>query len=44
MARRAFDFRPDQTPEELIAKRHARERAKAWLQRWMGLGPDMRCP
>lgn len=44
MARRAFDFRPDQTPEEKIAKRHARERAKAWLVRWMQLTPDMRCP
>lgn len=44
MARRAFDFRPDQTPEEKIATRHARERAKAWLVRWMKLTPDMRCP
>jgi carboxymethylenebutenolidase len=43
MARRAFDFRPDQTPEEKIAKRHAREKAKAWLVRWMKLGPDMQC-
>lgn len=43
MARRAFDFRPDQTPEEKIAARHARERARAWLARWMPLGADGRC-
>lgn len=43
MARRAFDFRPDQTPEEKVATRHARERAKAWLVKWMKLAPDMRC-
>lgn len=44
MARRAFDFRPDQTPEEKIATRHARARAQAWLMRWMKLTPQMRCP
>jgi carboxymethylenebutenolidase len=44
MARRAFDFRPDQTPEEKIATRHARERAKHWLMKWMKLTPEMRCP
>ena len=43
MARRAFDFRPDQTPEEKIATRHARERAKNWLMKWMKLTPEMRC-
>lgn len=43
MARRAFDFRPDQTPEEKIAKRHARERAKEWLARWMKLDNNMQC-
>ena len=43
MARRAFDFRPDQTPEEKIATRHARERAKQWLIRWMKLTPSMQC-
>lgn len=43
MARRAFDFRADQTPEERIAKRHARERAKTWLAQWMGLTPEIRC-
>jgi carboxymethylenebutenolidase len=44
LARRAFDFRRDQTPEERIAARHARERAKGWLVRWMKLSPDARCP
>mgnify|MGYP004700976075 CR=1 FL=1 len=43
LARRAFDFRLDQTPEEQIAKRHARERAQRWLMRWMKLTPEMRC-
>jgi len=43
MARRAFDFRPDQWPEEKIATQHARERAKAWLMKWMKLTPAMRC-
>ena len=44
MARRAFDFRGDQTPEEKIATRHARERARDWLYRWMRLGPKGECP
>ena len=35
MARRAFDFRADATPEEKVAARHARERVKAWLGRWV---------
>ena len=39
MARRAFDFRADQTPEEKIAMRHARQRADAWLKRWMNPAP-----
>lgn len=43
MARRAFDFRRDATPEEKIATRHARARAKDWLTRHMKLGPDGRC-
>ncbi len=43
MARRAFDFRPDQTPEEKIAARHARERAKNWLIKWMKLTPEAKC-
>lgn len=43
MARRAFDFRPDQTPEEKIAARHARQRADKWLKSWMKLDPNGRC-
>jgi carboxymethylenebutenolidase len=35
MARRAFDFRRDQSPEERIATRHARQRARDWLRRWL---------
>jgi len=35
LARRAFDFRADQSPEEKIAAKHARQRAKDWLNRWM---------
>jgi len=31
MARRAFDFRADATPEEKVAAAHARERVRAWL-------------
>ena len=44
MARRAFDFRADKTPEEKIATRHARERSRDWLYRWMKLGPNGECP
>jgi carboxymethylenebutenolidase len=44
MARRAFDFRADQTPEEKIAARHARLRAKNWLTQWMKLDSKMQCP
>jgi carboxymethylenebutenolidase len=44
LARRAFDFRRDQSPEEKIAARHAWARTKAWLARWMKLSPDGRCP
>lgn len=44
MARRAFDFRRDATPEEKIATRHARERARQWLVRHMKLGDGGRCP
>ncbi|MFA5083203.1 MAG: dienelactone hydrolase family protein [Hydrogenophilaceae bacterium] len=43
LARRAFDFRPDQTPEEKIATRHARQRADQWLQRWMKLDRPGQC-
>lgn len=35
MARRAFDFRADASPEERIAARHARERVRGWLKRWV---------
>ncbi len=35
MARRAFDFRADATPEEKVAAKHARERVKGWLSRWV---------
>ncbi len=43
MARRAFDFRRDASPEEKIATRHARERARHWLSTHLGLGADGRC-
>lgn len=43
MARRAFDFRNDQSPEEKIAARHARQRVKDWLAKWMKLDDKMRC-
>jgi carboxymethylenebutenolidase len=43
MARRAFDFRRDASPEEKVATRHARQRASAWLVRHLKLGPDRRC-
>jgi carboxymethylenebutenolidase len=43
LARRAFDFRPDQTPEEKVATRHARQRVKDWLHRWMKLDARGQC-
>ncbi len=43
LARRAFDFRADQTPEEKIATRHARQRAEAWLKWWMKPGRAGSC-
>lgn len=43
LARRAFDFRNDQGPEEMIATRHARERVKNWLRKYMKLDKDGRC-
>jgi carboxymethylenebutenolidase len=43
LARRAFDFRADQTPEEKVAARHARQRTQQWLQRWMKLDAGNRC-
>ena len=42
-ARRAFDFRADQGPEEKIAARHARQRADRWLRQWMRLDESGRC-
>jgi len=35
LARRAFDFRVDQSPEEKQATQHARERTIAWLHKYM---------
>ena len=43
MARRAFDFRRDATPEEKTATRHARQRARDWLIRHMNLSPQGQC-
>jgi carboxymethylenebutenolidase len=43
LARRAFDFRNDQSPEEKIATRHARERVKNWLRKYMKVDQDGRC-
>lgn len=43
MARRAFDFRPDQSPEEKIATRHAAQREREWLRRYMKLDAAGRC-
>ena len=43
MARRAFDFRADASPEEKVARRHARERAREWLARHLGLDAAMHC-
>jgi carboxymethylenebutenolidase len=45
MARRAFDFRNDATPEEKIAARHARERVRSWLVRLRHMRriPEGRC-
>lgn len=43
MARRAFDFRPDQSPEEKVAARHAAQRERDWLRRHMKLDPTGRC-
>ncbi len=43
LARRAFDFRADQSPEEKIATRHARKKAQDWLYRWMKLDKNGKC-
>jgi len=43
MARRAFDFRADQSPEEKMATAHATRREREWLRRWMALDAQGRC-
>ena len=43
MARRAFDFRSDATPEEKIAARHAAARERDWLRQYMKLDDGGRC-
>lgn len=43
MARRAFDFRPDQSPEEKVATRHAAQRERAWLRSYMKVDAQGRC-
>lgn len=43
MARRAFDFRVDQSPEEKVATRHAAQREREWLRRFMKLDARGRC-
>ncbi len=43
LARRAFDFRADQSPEEKVATRHAAQREREWLRRWMALDERGRC-
>lgn len=43
LARRAFDFRNDQSPEEKIATKHARERVRDWLRKWMRVDKNGRC-
>lgn len=44
MARRAFDFRADQSPEEKVATKHAMQRERAWLRQHMKLDAAGRCP
>jgi carboxymethylenebutenolidase len=43
MARRAFDFRADQNPEEKIAARHATQRERDWLRQHLRLDDAGRC-
>ena len=43
LARRAFDFRADQSPEEKIATKHARQRTKDWLWKWMKVDAKGQC-
>ncbi len=44
LARRAFDFRVDQTPEEKVATVHAAAAERAWLRTHMKLDANGRCP
>lgn len=43
MARRAFDFRADQSPEEKVAAHHAAAAERAWLHQHMKLDAQNRC-
>jgi carboxymethylenebutenolidase len=43
MARRAFDFRADQNPEEKAATKHALQRERAWLREHLKLDASGRC-
>ena len=43
LARRAFDFRADQSPEEKTATKHARQRVKDWLYKWMKVDAKGQC-
>ena len=43
LARRAFDFRRDATPEEKVATKHARQRAREWLTRYLQPAPGTHC-
>jgi carboxymethylenebutenolidase len=43
MARRAFDFRADQNPEEKTATKHALQRERAWLREHLKLDAAGRC-
>jgi carboxymethylenebutenolidase len=44
MARRAFDFRRDQTPEEKVATLHAERAVREWFTRHLRLPGPGRCP
>jgi carboxymethylenebutenolidase len=44
MARRAFDFRRDQTPEEKVAAQHAERAVREWFVRHLALPGPGRCP
>jgi carboxymethylenebutenolidase len=44
LARRAFDFRRDQTPEEKVAAQHAERAVREWFVRHLALPGPGRCP